>query len=323
MVGVLPALGLLTASVPFAPMEAPTLRPLGIGDVIDRVFGLYRAHPVLFLVLAAIPNLLSILVSQGSQLIFPGAFVDFSQLAFQGDFTKFLEDTQRQSRAANAQQPLVPLVVLLISLVIASLGATTLTCAAAKLYLGKSTTVGESFAEGMRAVPRVALSLIVAFIVFLVVWLLIIFLSALPVAITRIGILVVPVFVATIVVPVALFVSFALVPTVSMLEGAGPISSIRRSWSLAGGNRWRLLGLLVLLLVLEIVLGILIGTVFLAAFFSESTVSRIVALLVSAVGTILWEPLPWATLAVFYYDLRVRKEAFDLRLAAEALPRPA
>ncbi len=284
---------------------------------------MYRAHPVLFLVLAAVPNLLSIVVSQGSQLVFPGAFVDFSQLAFQGDFTKFLEDTQRQSRAASAQAPLVPLVVLLISLVILSLGATTLTDAAAKLYLGKSTTVGESFAAGMRAVPRVAFSLVVALIVGLVIWLAILFLSALPVVISRIGVLVVLVFAATIVVPAVLFVSFALVPTVSMLEGAGPIGSLRRSWSLAGGNRWRLLGLLVLLLVLEIVLGILIGTVFLAAFFSESTASRIVALLVSAVGTIVWEPLPWATLAIFYYDLRVRKEAFDLRLAAEALPRQA
>jgi hypothetical protein len=29
----------------------------------------------------------------------------------------------------------------------------------------------------------------------------------------------------------------------------------------------------------------------------------------------------WGTFAVLYYDLRVRKEAFDLQLAAEALPR--
>ena len=37
--------------------------------------------------------------------------------------------------------------------------------------------------------------------------------------------------------------------------------------------------------------------------------------------TIAWAPVYWGTFAVLYYDLRVRKEAFDLELAAAALPR--
>jgi len=34
-------------------------------------------------------------------------------------------------------------------------------------------------------------------------------------------------------------------------------------------------------------------------------------------------PLVYGSLTPLYYDLRVRKEAFDLQLAAEALPRDA
>ena len=35
----------------------------------------------------------------------------------------------------------------------------------------------------------------------------------------------------------------------------------------------------------------------------------------------LWMPLFFGTMTVLYYDLRVRKEGFDLQLAAEAMPR--
>ena len=37
-------------------------------------------------------------------------------------------------------------------------------------------------------------------------------------------------------------------------------------------------------------------------------------------STIVWAPVEWLAFTVLYYDLRVRKEAFDLQLAAEALP---
>ena len=42
--------------------------------------------------------------------------------------------------------------------------------------------------------------------------------------------------------------------------------------------------------------------------------------LVNLASTIVWAPVEWIAFTVLYYDLRVRKEAFDLQLAAEALP---
>jgi hypothetical protein len=44
---------------------------------------------------------------------------------------------------------------------------------------------------------------------------------------------------------------------------------------------------------------------------------------VSLLANIAWAPIQWATIAVLYFDLRVRKEALDLQLATEALPREA
>ena len=42
--------------------------------------------------------------------------------------------------------------------------------------------------------------------------------------------------------------------------------------------------------------------------------------LTNVLATIAWAPVEWAAFTVFYFDLRVRKEALDLQLAAEALP---
>jgi hypothetical protein len=41
----------------------------------------------------------------------------------------------------------------------------------------------------------------------------------------------------------------------------------------------------------------------------------------SVASSTISAPLIYGALVILYYDLRVRKEAFDLQLAAEALPR--
>jgi hypothetical protein len=49
---------------------APTLRPLGVGDIVDRAIGLYRASPGLFLVIAALPYIVLAIVTLGLNLAF-------------------------------------------------------------------------------------------------------------------------------------------------------------------------------------------------------------------------------------------------------------
>src|SRR5712691_9285395 len=63
-------------------VEAPQLRPLGVGDIVDRVFSMYRQRALLFAVLAAVPYLALFLViggialSLGSQLAPLAPFFD-------------------------------------------------------------------------------------------------------------------------------------------------------------------------------------------------------------------------------------------------------
>jgi hypothetical protein len=71
------------------------------------------------------------------------------------------------------------------------------------------------------------------------------------------------------------------------------------------------------------VLSTLISFIFVAAFISDTGVRLVLQNVVNVVATVLWAPVEWGTFTILYFDLRVRKEALDLQLAAEALPRQA
>jgi hypothetical protein len=122
--------------------------------------------------------------------------------------------------------------------------------------------------------------------------------------------------------------SWLVAPVVVVVEKMGPIAALGRAWRLSGGHRWRIFGIQVLLFILNLVLSLLIGGLFggLTAFGGESGtpgqlgLTNAVSSLVNLASTIVWAPVEWIAFTVLYYDLRVRKEAFDLQLAAEALP---
>ena len=80
-------------------------------------------------------------------------------------------------------------------------------------------------------------------------------------------------------------------------------------------------------MILNLVLSVLIGALF-GGFAAAGQlgqpgqlgITTVVQTLVNFASTIIWAPVEWIAFTVLYYDLRVRKEAFDLQLAAEALP---
>jgi hypothetical protein len=120
---------------------------------------------------------------------------------------------------------------------------------------------------------------------------------------------------------VFLTASWMVSPAIVTLEQAGPVTALRRAWTLSTGDRWRILGLILLLGVLQIVLSSLLSLVLFASFVTDQVVQLILQQAVNLIATIAWAPVYWGTFAILYYDLRVRREAFDLQLAAEALPR--
>src|SRR5439155_20357795 len=60
---------------PAQAVEVPQLRPLGVGDIVDRVFALYRSRPLLLLAVATVPYLILFLVITGLALAFAATFL--------------------------------------------------------------------------------------------------------------------------------------------------------------------------------------------------------------------------------------------------------
>ncbi len=125
--------------------------------------------------------------------------------------------------------------------------------------------------------------------------------------------LAVALFLAAFIVAIWVFLRlFAATPAV-MLEKRGMIDAVARSWHLARDSVGRIFGALLIAWLIYIAIAIVVGLI--GAVLKLPT---LVALL-SAAATVLIYPLIGVVTTLLYYDLRVRKEGFDLEVMAREL----
>jgi hypothetical protein len=109
-------------------------------------------------------------------------------------------------------------------------------------------------------------------------------------------------------------------PSLVLEPGSSPTGALSRSWSLTRGSRWRLLVTLVILLYVPIIaLGTIAAVVLPSGGAIGSLTPGLMTLAVVGVMQMLLYPLLYCVLTVAYYDLRVRKEGFDLEVLASTL----
>ncbi len=270
------------------------LRPMGIGDILDATFRLYKNNFATYLLIALV-------------VFVPYALATamFSP-APQNPMEAFRQATER---ASNPQDPfagwngevdtsaLVVTYALLIVYVVVlwplCQGAMVHNISAS--YLGERLGAGESYG---RAAPRL--------------------LKLLGTNILA-GVFILLGMVACIVPGIILSLHFWIVPAAVMLEGLGGMTALKRCWALTKGNLGKafLLGLTVALLswVVAMIFSSVILFLPLGGFLTN---------FLSVVLQALVLPFQIAAIILFYYDLRIRKEAFDLeRMAQEMEAAPA
>jgi hypothetical protein len=143
---------------------------------------------------------------------------------------------------------------------------------------------------------------------------------------------IVPLVIGALVVMVWITVKLVVAPAALMLEGAGPWSSIKRSWLLTRGNWWRTFGIVVLTSIIVSIIASVISTpltfaVSLIFGFSSSTsatpdaLDSLPALAATQAITALFTAIGYAFQAgvtsLLYVDLRIRREGFDVVLMRE------
>ena len=276
-------------------MAAPMLRPLSAGELLDMSFGLFRRMfgtlVLIQLMCMTLPFLLNV--------------------SFTG---------------AGEPNPLVVLLVTLVGLILSALASAATAVAISGGYLGAPVNASEAL---QRAVPRLGVLLVVSLSIGLLVVLaslpFIFLMAGSVIGMTRPdagGFVVFQVLIGIASLALPLFVVSGVAvatPIVVLEDGRNATAAIGRSWFLTKGYRLRVTGLLFVCLILILIpyAGLLTGGATLAS--NTGTPLTIWIAAVALAARLLLTPLLYCLITLLYYDLRVRKEGFDLEMLAASL----
>jgi hypothetical protein len=318
----------------------PQLRPMNLSDILDAVFLLYRNNFLTFIGVIALAQIPMFILQGFVILAFGQAYMN-DILLWQDILERFNPALQTPSDLL-AELPTTSIVLffvflmllgLLQNIIIWPLMLGALSNAVAHRYLQQPVSILGAYNFGM---GRIGTLIIAQFIVGLITGLvlLIAYLLAIgaivflgmslasqiesnPMAIF--GLVLFGVFVMLlVVVPIAVFllIRFLFVPQVVVLEGQGIFSAIGRSWRLVSGSFWRTLGTAFVLWIMVTTIGFLVGLSFnlIDALITNFVVSQMILTFLTYAVNILTTPLYLVGLTLLYYDLRIRKEGYDMEL---------
>jgi hypothetical protein len=276
-------------------MSNADLRPMSLGEVLDKTFTLYRQHFFLFAGIAALPYLLILLFNFGTLLVSKGAI----------------------KTVAGSGLPTAGLVggvfagaflgIVIFLLILGITHAATI-CAVSDLYLGNETTVRNSYLQAKG-------------FVFTVIGVTI--LAGLATGVGAIFLFIPGIY---------LFCKLALSVPVAIVEKDSVVGSMERSMELTNGYFWQVFLLLLLVFVIQMVVGGLLqlpGTIFtvMAVMAKKEPTTMVLAYnyIAQFLSQVLVGPIGTISASLMYYNLRVRKEGFDIQHLMNSLntsPRP-
>lgn len=291
------------------------LRPLSLGELLDRSFTLYRRHFWLFVGIMALPSLLALAFGVLSSALNPTPAPGSSP------------DDMTVSRVLAVLVWLASILVLMVIYFITyivALGATTV--AVAELYKGNTVSIREAYLPLRGKVGRLALLLVLVSFRLVGVMLLAGILVAVSIGVGAVaspiagGLMTMVSLFAAMGLWVWLVLRYAVVVPAAVLENETATDSIARSVELTEGNRLRVFALVLFTaIVTYAVLALFQGPFVVAAVAAgpESSTGFWLTLLGTvsgSIGSAFTSPLAIVAFAVLYYDLRVRKEGLDLQV---------
>jgi hypothetical protein len=292
---------------------------MSVGELLDATFSLYRRN---FLLIAAISAVVQL---PYAALIFV-LYQTTSFASAQNAFSHISNTTRGLTQAqVNALVTLISVdsVLLVVSiLVVLPLAVAATTRAVSDRYLDRETSVGQSYAAALRRLgPLILQSLIlIGFVigVFAVATaVLLLFVVAIGAAGGLLGALT---FIAAIVFTVAVYVRTSLAPPAIVLENLSAWRGLRRSWNLVRGSSWRVFGIRLLVgLITFIIAAVLIGLFELAGTGLDTNGRFVLQQVLNAFANVFISPITYIAVTLLYYDMRIRKEGFDIEMLAQSL----
>lgn len=287
-------------------MGSGRFRAQGLAELINSAFTIYRRNFLLLMSIAAVVLVpYEILqVGFGSSSLAPNTTNTFGIAPQPTDYNQAV------------QQLGASLVYLLIigalSVIFNALAQGALTTAVSQRYLDRPANLSGSLRAAMSRFGALLGYVGLLFGIFagvFAVLLLLIFVSPTLAALGFLGF-----FVALIIFVFFVYPRLFTVPTCIVVERAGPIAAIRRCWSLTSRGTLRALGFLLIVIVINGILSAVLSGI--ALVFNGSHLFFLIA---QAILSLAITPFGVIAYTMYYYDLRIRRENFDLEMLAETL----
>ncbi len=303
----------------------PPLKPMSAGDILDRAIRIYRENFVPLIIITAIVVLpVTLLQALGFVFLLPldNLFVNpssFDPETF--DPTVFMGPVIALSIVASLVGAFATLF---------QWGA--LTSFVSERFLGRPITVGQSYRNAFRRWLALLIAAILLVLVFFVAYVALAILIVIPiVAISALSggssdaigagvgfaILCLCVFLLPAGLALAfLFTRWSLWVQAIICENYNSTGGLGRSWKLTKGSVIRIFLFLLALgvLVVAVTYGLTFAVSFATIFIGSVTFQFILQTMIGALVSLAVIPLQSAVLTVLYYDLRIRKEGFDLQM---------
>ena len=261
------------------------LRPMSLGEVLDRTFSLYRSNFWLFVGIMSMPLVVLFAFQVGAVSLGIGAAFGMGG-----------RNIGPGATAGIVTGIIVGVVVFLVAYLGAYGAAQAATVfAVSDLYLGRSATVRGSFGKVRGRILRVLGVLILTGLIVLVGCLALFVPGMILLARTGVSV------------------------PVSMLEDESPSAAISRSMELTKGFGWSMFVIFFLVWILQMMAAALVQypLMFLTLATAKNHIAPFLLLIVqylsSFISSALIGPIGTIALSLMYYNLRVRKEAFDLQ----------
>lgn len=274
-------------------MQARDFEPMSIGRILDQTFKIYRENFIRFVTIVAVIQvpigLLAIVSTSGFRRGVPiRQSSDYGQLS--------QEEPDPTVALFGAAGMIVTGIIGMFGQVLCR-GA--LTKSVSESYLGNEISVGQAY---QFVLPKFLTLILAGICVVLVVYL---------------GLLL-------LVVPGIIFgLWFVLTTPVIIVENLGATQGMSRSKSLVSGNLGKIFSVGFLVLLISYIVAIILhygASVFAGVLFSgNTTLALALNHLVSVAGSILIAPIGATAYILLYYDLRIRKEGFDLQMLAKSI----
>jgi uncharacterized membrane protein len=268
--------------------------PLTLGEILDRMFSIYRKNFLLLVGIAGLPY--------AGIAVVVGFLVGLAALVTVGG----TPDVARIGVGAVGGIFLIVILVMVFVFMVAAILASLGTYAAVwDIQVGRKPGIKRAYGIAWSHAGAAIVAGILA------------------------GLATIAGFFLLIVPGIIVYLALSLIYPVIIAEDSGGAASLSRSWELTKGYRWKIFvaRLVSLAVSMAITYGIQIPLLVIGSVsFAQGTAPiwfAILSALASVIGSVVPAPLLAIASCLIYYDARVRKEGFDLQRMLDQLPPPA